>query len=284
MGKDDLPLRADGDLDAAAALYNRLGLPRMCAEIKKASKAKFDLDGILRTLVTGRLLFPCSKQRTLRKAQGLVRPPKFGEADMYRALSLLSGHIDDIQAGRLRLLGQFMERRDRVIYYDCTNYYFEIEDNDRDTVDLETGEHVAGCASAASRRRTGPAPSCRWACSWTWTASRWPSWSSGNESEQATLQPLEDVLRRKFGLTEFVVSTDAGLASEGNRATTWTRAATTSASVDPLAARRRPPPPSTPGAGGWATAPTGKKARLLREKYSDGRPLQPGLAARGRPG
>ena len=208
VGMGDLPLRAGGDL-MLLPLYNRLGLPRMCAEIKKASKAKFDLDGILRTLVTGRLLFPCSKQRTLRKAQGLVRPPKFGEADMYRALSLLSGHIDDIQAGVYACSARFMERRDRVIYYDCTNYYFEIEDNDRDTVDIETGELVAGLRKRGKSKENRPSPIVQMGMFMDMDGIPlafvvFP----GNESEQATLRPLEDVLRRKFGLTEMVINDD----------------------------------------------------------------------------
>ena len=271
VGKGDLPLRAGGDL-MLLPLYNRLGLPRMCAEIKKASKAKFDLDGILRTLVTGRLLFPCSKQRTLRKAQGLVRPPKFGEADMYRALSLLSGHIDDIQAGVYACSARFMERRDRVIYYDCTNYYFEIEDNDRDTVDIETGELVAGLRKRGKSKENRPSPIVQMGMFMDMDGIPlafvvFP----GNESEQATLQPLEDVLRRKFGLTEFVVSTDAGLASEGNRRYNMDQGrdyiCVQSIPSLPAADRRAAVDPR-----GWRLGycADGEKARLLREKYSDG--------------
>ena len=88
---------------------------------------------------------------------------------MYRALSLLSGHIDDIQAGVYACSARFMERRDRVIYYDCTNYYFEIEDNDRDTVDIETGELVAGLRKRGKSKENRPSPIVQ---------SRWPSWSS----------------------------------------------------------------------------------------------------------
>lgn len=204
VGKGDLPLRAGGDL-MLLPLYNRLGLPRMCAEIKKASKAKFDLDGILRTLVTGRLLFPCSKQRTLRKAQGLVRPPKFGEADMYRALSLLSGHIDDIQAGVYACSARFMERRDRVIYYDCTNYYFESEEE-------------SGLRQYGHSKENRPNPIVQMGlftdkdgiplafCV-----------NPGNTAETTTLKPLEDKLREKFGISKVVVCTDGGLASYENR-------------------------------------------------------------------
>nr|WP_154326777.1 hypothetical protein [Sodaliphilus pleomorphus] len=138
-----------------------------------------------------------------------MQPPKFGEADMYRALSLLSGHIDDIQAGVYACSARFMERRDRVIYYDCTNYYFEIEDNDRDTVDIETGELVAGLRKRGKSKENRPSPIVQMGMFMDMDGIPlafvvFP----GNESGQATLQPLEDVLRRKFGLTEMVINDD----------------------------------------------------------------------------
>nr|WP_277082372.1 transposase [Sodaliphilus pleomorphus] len=201
-----------------------------------------------------------------------MRPPKFGEADMYRALSLLSGHIDDIQAGVYACSARFMERRDRVIYYDCTNYYFEIEDNDRDTVDIETGELVAGLRKRGKSKENRPSPIVQMGMFMDMDGIPlafvvFP----GNESEQATLQPLEDVLRRKFGLTEFVVSTDAGLASEGNRRYNMDQGrdyiCVQSIPSLPAADRRAAVDPR-----GWRLGycADGEKARLLREKYSDG--------------
>ena len=269
VGKGELPLRAGGDL-MLQPLYSRLGLGRMCAEIMKTTKAGFDLDEILRTLVTGRLLFPCSKQRTLQKAQGLVRPPKFGEADMYRALSLLSGHIDDIQAGVYASSAGFMDRRDKVIYYDCTNYYFEIEDNDADKVDLETGELVAGLRKRGKSKEGRPNPIVQMGMFMDMDGIPlafvvFP----GNESEQTTLRPLEETLRRKFGLTEFVVSTDAGLASEDNRRYNMSQGrgyiCVQSLPSLPEADRRAAVDPR-----GWRLGYCAdkEKARLLHEKHS----------------
>lgn len=217
IAKGDSPLRIGGDM-MLIPLYSKLGLPRICSEIMKTSKAKFDLDEILKTLITGRLLFPCSKQRTFEKAQQLVRPPKFSEADMYRALSLLSGHIDDIQASVYVNSTKFMERKDRIIYYDCTNYYFEIEDNDKDFLDSETGEYIAGLRKRGKSKENRPNPIVQMGMFMDMDGIPlafvvFP----GNESEQTTLKPLEEVLNRKFGMTDFIVSTDAGLGSEDNR-------------------------------------------------------------------
>lgn len=213
----DTPLRLGGDL-ALLPLYNKLGLPGICSAISKTTKARYDLDEVLRTLVMGRLLFPSSKARTYALAQKLVKPPKFAEEDMYRALSLLSGHIDDIQAQVYANSAKFMERRGRVIYYDCTNYYFEIEDNDADTADRETGELVAGLRKRGKSKENRPNPIVQMGMFMDMDGiplafTVFP----GNESEQTSLQPLEEVLGRKFGMTDFIVSTDAGLGSEDNR-------------------------------------------------------------------
>ena len=211
------PLRNGGDL-MLIPLYNRLGMPLICKEIAKGSRVKYDLDEILRTLVTSRLLFPASKAKTFDLAKGMVKPPKFGEHDMYRALSLLAGHIDDIQAKVYKNSCRFMERKTRVIYYDCANYFFEIEDNDRDYIDTETGEIITGLRKRGKSKENRPNPIVQMGMFMDMDGIPlafviFP----GNESEQTSLQPLERVLDSKFGLTDFIVSTDAGLGSEDNR-------------------------------------------------------------------
>ena len=66
------PLRHGGDL-MLLGLYNKLRLPKVCSSILKSCRAKYDLNGILQTLVTSRILFPCSKRRTMELAKGFVK-------------------------------------------------------------------------------------------------------------------------------------------------------------------------------------------------------------------
>lgn len=217
IGIGDKPLRHGGDM-LLLPLYTGLGLRDICRDILKGSRARYDLNEILQTLVTGRILFPCSKSRTFEKARSLVRPPKFAEEDMYRALSLLSSHIDDIQAQVYLNSKKLIERRERVIYYDCTNYFFEIEENDKDTVDRETGEFIPGLRKRGKSKENRPNPIVQMGMFMDMDGIPlafvvFP----GNESEQTTLQPLEKVLDSKFGMTDYVVSTDCGLGSEDNR-------------------------------------------------------------------
>lgn len=211
------PLRHGGDL-MLSGVYNRLGLPEICDSIVKGSRVKYDLNEILRTLVTSRILFPCSKRRTMELAKGYVKPPKFKENDMFRALSLLWGHIDLIQAGVYRNSLSILPRRDKVIFYDCTNYYFEIEDNDPDMIDKETGEFIPGLRKSGKSKEHRPNPIVQMGMFMDYDGiplafKIFP----GNESEQKSLQPLEEVLNHRFGMTDYVVSSDAGLASEDNR-------------------------------------------------------------------
>lgn len=211
------PLRIGGDM-MLLPLYTRLGIPEICRKIAGQSRVKYDLSEILRTLVAGRILYPGSKYLTYDKSRSLVIPPKFALADMYRALSLLSEHIDDIQAHVYANSKKFMARRDRVIYYDCTNYFFEIEDNDKDYIDKETGEFIAGLRKRGKSKENRPNPIVQMGMFMDMDGIPlafvvFP----GNESEQTTLQPLEEKLGCKFGMTDFIVSTDAGLGSESNR-------------------------------------------------------------------
>jgi len=213
----EIQLRHGGDL-LMLPTYNKLGLDSICKEIVKGTRVKYDLGEILRTLVFARILSPCSKIKTHEFARGMVMPPKFSENDMYRSLSLLTPYINDIQAAVYRNSKMSMSRKERVIYFDCSNYFFEIEDNDKDIVDTETGEIIAGLRKCGKSKENRPNPIVQMGLFMDGDGiplafNIFP----GNESEQGWLQPLEKVLDHKFGITDFVVSTDAGLASEDNR-------------------------------------------------------------------
>lgn len=213
----DRPLRIGGDL-LLLPLYTKLGLPEICSGIMNSTRAKYDLNEIMRTLILGRILYPGSKKRTLEMSQSLIEVPGFSEEDMFRSLSLISEHIDQIQAQVYLNSKKVIERRERVIYYDCTNYFFEIEDNDKDIIDEETGEFIPGLRKKGKSKENRPNPIVQMGMFMDMDGIPlafviFP----GNESEQTTLQPLEEKLNRKFGMTDYVVSTDCGLSSESNR-------------------------------------------------------------------
>ncbi|MGM9734172.1 MAG: hypothetical protein ACI3YT_08655, partial [Prevotella sp.] len=199
-------------------LYNRLGLNEACDSIVSETQAKYNLAEILEALVMLRIIDPCSKRGSYELNKKRIRRMSFAIEDMYRALSLLCGHINELQKVMWENSVKITERRTRVIYYDCTNYFFEIEDNDKDYVDKETGEIVIGLRKRGKSKENRPNPIVQMGMFMDMDGIPlafviFP----GNESEQTSLQPLEEILNNQFGMNEYIVSTDAGLASESNR-------------------------------------------------------------------
>ena len=198
--------------------YNALGLPQICREIQTYTRTEYSLNEILESLVVSRILYPCSKKGAYELNKKRIRPTSFGLEDIYRALSLLSSHIDDIQARVWSNSQKITDRNTRIIYYDCTNYYFEIEDNDKDFVDKQTGEYIPGLRKRGKSKENRPNPIVQMGMLMDGDGMPlsfiiFP----GNESEQPSLQKIEEMVANKFGLNEFIISTDAGLGSENNR-------------------------------------------------------------------
>lgn len=198
--------------------YNALGLPQICKEIQTDTRTEYSLNEILESLVVSRILYPCSKKGAYELNKKRIRPTSFGLEDIYRALSLLSSHIDDIQARVWSNSQKITDRNTRIIYYDCTNYYFEIEDNDKDFIDKQTGEYIPGLRKRGKSKENRPNPIVQMGMLMDGDGMPlsfiiFP----GNESEQPSLQKIEEMVANKFGLNEFIISTDAGLGSENNR-------------------------------------------------------------------
>ena len=111
-------------------IYYSLRLDKICQSIAEKSQAQYDLNGILSRLVYTRILYPASKRGSLKAAKDFYEQPSFELQDIYRALSLLSENGDFIQAELYKHSQKLLERRKDLLYYDCTNYYFEIEEAD----------------------------------------------------------------------------------------------------------------------------------------------------------
>lgn len=199
-------------------LYNSLGLPEKCGEIVSGTKAKYNLNEILETLVMLRILAPCSKLSSHRLGKKRMRKLGSDIEDMYRALSLLSAHIDDIQATVWENSQKIIKRDTRVVYYDCTNYYFEIEDNDPKGIDPRHPTRPEGIRRRGKSKEHRPNPIVQMGL--LMDSDGIPLSFiifPGNESEQPSLQKIEEMIADKFGLNEFIISTDAGLSSEDSR-------------------------------------------------------------------
>lgn len=186
-------------------IYYRLGLDRICRRISGEYKFEYDLNGILETLIYSRVLSPGSKYSTMEYAGRMLEKPTFQLHDLYRSLEILSKESDRIQSELYRNSLNPGKRNDNVLYYDCTNYYFEMEEangicqygvskQNKPNPIVEMGLFMDGDGI--------PLAFCI---------------HSGNTNEQTTLKPLEKQIIKDFEHSEFVVCTDAGLSSMENR-------------------------------------------------------------------
>lgn len=186
-------------------IYYSLGIDKICAEISEKYKFEYDLNEILSMLVCSRIIAPGSKRSSLEEANGFVEQPKCSLHQIYRALEVIAKENDFFQSQLYKNSQSITERRKDVLYYDCTNYYFEIEDEDdfrkygvskehRPNPIVQMGLFIDSDGIPLSF-----------------------SVFDGNFSEQPSMTPLEKKILQDFDTSDFVVCTDSGLSSIANR-------------------------------------------------------------------
>lgn len=187
------------------SLYSDLRFDNIIRNIKNRHGYDFDLNAILSNLIYARILQPSSKKSSYSFAQTLLERPKYQLHDVYRALSVLADESDYIQSDVYRN-SQFLHKRNtKVLYYDCTNYYFEIEQED-------------GSKKYGKCKENRPNPIIGMGL--FMDADGFPlafDLYPGNQNEQKTLKPLEQKVIRDFDCSEFVYCSDSGLGSQDNK-------------------------------------------------------------------
>lgn len=111
-------------------IYNGLKLDKICEEISSRYKFQFNIDHILSHLIYGRIIHPASKLKTHRLSKEFIMAPDIKLENMYRGLTYLCKEIDYIQEAIYENSFNLIERDSRVIYFDCTNFHFEITEED----------------------------------------------------------------------------------------------------------------------------------------------------------
>lgn len=186
-------------------IYYNLKLNYICEEITNKYQFKFDFNSILSTLIYSRIIYPSSKLKTLELSKKFIEQPNFEYQHISRALEIIAKEMDFIQSEVYKNSEKFAQRNNKILYYDCTNFFFEIEEEDglkqygkskenRPTPIVQMGLFMDGDGLPLAFDIT-----------------------SGNTNEQTTLKPLEQKIIKDFETSKFVVCTDAGLASTANR-------------------------------------------------------------------
>lgn len=229
-------------------IYAQLGLRKLCKEIAGDYKFDFDLSEILAHLLYTRILDPGSKRSCFEVAKSYLEPPSYKLHDVYRALEVLAKENDRIQAFVYKESKKLVQRNDRILFYDLTNYFFEIEEADGIRQYGYSKEHRPNPIVQMGLFLDGSGMPLAF------------SLHPGNTSEQVTLKPLEKKILNDFALSDFVVCTDAGLSSTENRLFNDRagRAFVTTQSLKKLKGYLRD----------WALDPEGWELPHSRKKYS----------------
>lgn len=186
-------------------IYYQLGLDKICRDISGRHSFEYDLNDILSKLIYTRILFPASKLSSNKQARKLIEQPSFELHDIYRSLSVLAEENDFIQTQLYKNSQKVIERRKDILYYDCTNYFFELEEADELRRYGKSKQHqplpIVGMGLFMYHDGIPLA------------FDIYP----GNKNEQPTLKPLEKKVIRDYGMEQIIVCTDAGLSSKANR-------------------------------------------------------------------
>ena len=186
-------------------IYHELGIHKICKVISEKYKFTYDLNSILSRLIYGRIIFPCSKLKTNKLSLKFIEPPNFVLHQIYRALGVIAKESDYIQSEIYNNSLKIAKRNSGILYYDCTNYYFEIEQEDGLKQYGYAKDHKPNPIVQMGLFMDGNGIPLAF------------SITKGNTNEQLTLKPLEEKILVDFNLSKFVVCTDAGLASKANR-------------------------------------------------------------------
>lgn len=186
-------------------IYHELRIDKICQRIAEKYNFEFNLNAVLSRLVYGRIIFPSSKLSTYTESKKFIEPQPFELQHIYRGLEILAKETDYIQTELYKHSTRITERKTRVLYYDCTNYFFEIEQEEGLKQYGYSKEHRPNPIVQMGLFMDGSGLPLAFGV------------NKGNTNEQTTLKPLEKKILKDFELSQIVVCTDAGLSSTANR-------------------------------------------------------------------
>lgn len=203
-------------------IYYKLGLDRICTHMSKDYRFQYDLNAVLEILVYGRVIAPASKRATYLGIDNLLFPLEISLHHVYRGLDIIANEFDYIQKRLYKNSLKFLKRDTTVLYYDCTNFFFEIERADPVLIEKDEAGNdinkVVGLRQYGFSKEHRPNPIVQMGMFIDRTG--FPLCicvNPGNTNEQQTLIPTEKSIVEDMGVERIVVCTDGGLSSEDNR-------------------------------------------------------------------
>lgn len=187
------------------SVYYGLQLNKTCRKLRNKYKFQYDINAILSDLIYARVLEPTSKRSSFLTASEFMEKPTYKLHDVYRALDVLGTECDFIQSEVYKNSHFIGQRNDKILYYDCTNYYFEIEQEDDIKKYGKCKQHRPNPIIQMGLFMDGDGIPLAF------------SLFPGNINEQKSLKPLEQKVIQEFGCQKFIYCSDAGLGSESIR-------------------------------------------------------------------
>jgi len=187
------------------AIYKQLNLNDFFKAVTRDTKIKYNPNDILKYLTFARILAPKSKLSTYDDFESYYGAPKMHIENIYRTLDLIHEHLDAYQTHLYKNSLNISNRNTKVLYYDCTNYFFEIETEDDFRKYGQSKDHKPNPIVQMGLFMDGDGVPLAF------------NVNPGNTNEQTTVLPLERQIIKDFKLSNFIYIADAGLNSNDIR-------------------------------------------------------------------
>mgnify|MGYP002239793585 FL=1 len=195
-------------------IYAKLNLSDFFKSVSSDRKITYDCNKICQFLTYARILDPASKYGTCDKLDTYYEKPQVEYQHMIRFLDILDRNSDQYLKHLFDNSENIVKRDTSVMYYDCTNYFFETEKPDEEIVDEVTGEIILGLRQFGISKENKTSPIVEMGLIMD---SRGIPISMcihpGNTNEQLTAVPLEKEVIKMTGNKKFIYCADAGLGS-----------------------------------------------------------------------
>ena len=199
---------------ALQKIYQDLGLRAFFHDVQENLKVTYDCNTINRFLTYARVLDPKSKHGTFDELDSYYEKPSFGYQHILRYMDVLHDNYDSYLERLFETSNKVVKRDTSVCYFDCTNYYFETEEEDNDYVDAVTGEFIKGLRKYGVSKEHRPNPIVQMGLFMDGQGIPISMCvNSGSDNEQKCAVPLEKKIVRMFGGKPFIYCADAGLGS-----------------------------------------------------------------------
>ena len=184
-------------------IYYELGIDKICESIKNKYNFTFDINSVVECLVFARIIWPSSKLSTYEQSRKFIGNYNFNIQHIYRTLSYLSKEMDYIQKELFDYSNKVIERNYKVIYYDCTNFFFYTEENDFQRYGISKQHQPLPLVQMGLFMDADGYPFAM-------------NINPGNTSETKTMLPTEEEFLKKYDMKgkNIVVCTDAAMCTD----------------------------------------------------------------------